>query len=104
MLVVNRVWLVWPDHLVQRALQVQWVPQVLAVFQELEVWLVASEKRERKVLMDGSLALELDLIEGKLVKGSSSNQGRNSPTLGQPSQECSSACKTGRDKEKNEAI
>ena len=64
---------------------------------------VRKNSPERKVLMDGSLALELDLIEGKLVKGSSSNQGRTSPTLGQPSQECSSACKTGRDKEKNEA-
>ena len=49
--------------------------------------------------MDYPLALELDLIEGKLAKDSS-GQGRKSPT---PDQECSSACRRGEDQEKEEA-
>ena len=52
--------------------------------------------------MDYSLALELDLIEGKLAKGTS-GQGRKSPTQGEGVEECSSACSTGQDKEKEEA-
>ena len=57
---------------------------------------------DRKDLMDYSLALELDLIEGKLAKGTS-GQGRKSPTQGEGVEECSSACSTGQDKEKEEA-
>lgn len=49
--------------------------------------------------MDYSLALELDLIEGKLAKGTS-GQGRKSPTPGEGVQECSPAWSTGQDKEK----